>query len=900
MSILAVYRDFGSLGLPEVRRLPEGLCLSEMVARMPALPKDFGARGVICLNGHPVPRAVWPILRPKPEAHGVPVEITFHQPPMGGGGGEGGGKGKNILAIVASIALTVVTGFIAGGGLATKLGWSARFFGAGKIGALAMAAGVSLAGSLLISALVPPPTVQQGRSIRNPGSASADGNTLEANATVPRVIGERRVYPPLAAEPFTYFDGPDEIVEAVYVLAGPHRINDIRVGSAPIGTLTDVEYEVREGWPGDAALRLARRQTRTEAVQAELRGHSVDDSDGVTLDSTTGDITSALPQIQTIATRDAPDEHQLHIILPQGLHRNSKETDKLQVPFRLRIRPLGASEWINLPELHFQAANLRQIRATIRILWADDATVSPGAASGEGWVEARRRSPGQSAAPAVADFVADSYFHTGAGDDYMNAMNLGSTGVAHTILMRHEAMIVLDRAVFAPGRYEVEIRRGTTILSSTYSPAAYTVSGSVWDLFGYRGTPGVIAQSRNGIADTVYLLRSVSLWNSHPLPTDAFAAVAVRARNRAMERVSMLAGGWVKDWDGSGWRAWSVTSNPAPHLRDIYAGAQNLDPVPADLIDDAGLVSWRSDCVASGYQCNALIEGQTVDEAARIVASCGYARPYMAETWGVVQDKDRSAETPVQIFTPRNSAGFSWRKAFARVPDGFRVNFRDASRDYDSRQITVFRPGITNDTGLLEQVTYEGLVTEAEVTAKARYDQAQARLRSTYYTLDAPAEAIVCRRGSLVGVTHHSLTAQAGSARLVGAELDGAGMVTALHVDGDMPMLSQPDMLATADLLAVPDLLLVGAETGVAIRRPGGVTVHPVMAGGAASGRIELAAPIAATGIVDADGNIAQGLLIAVGPLGEEYLRLIVFQVTPRPGLEASLTLVDEAPELWS
>lgn len=899
MSILAVYRDFGSLGLPEVRRLPEGLCLSEMVAQMPALPEDFAARGTICLNGHPVPRAAWPILRPKPVANGVPVEITFHQPPLGGGG-EGGGKGKNILAIVASIALTVVTGFVAGGGLATKLGWSARFFGAGKIGALAMAAGVSLAGSLLISALVPPPTVQQGRSIRNPGSASADGNTLEANATVPRVIGERRVYPPLAAEPFTWFDGPDEIVEAVYVLAGPHRINDIRVGSAPIGTLSDVEYEVREGWPGDAPLHLALRQARTEAVQAELRGHTVADSDGQMLESTTGDISSALPQIQTLATRDAPDEQLLHITFPQGLHRNSVETDPLRVPFRLRIRPLGSSEWINLPELHFQAANLRQIRATIRLIWAADATTTPGAASGEGWVEARRRAPGQSAAPVVPDWVADSYFYAGSGDDYMSTANLGSTGVQHVILNRYEAAYYLDRAVFAPGRYEIEIRRGTTIRTATYGVAGYTVSGSVWDLFGYRGTPGTIAQNRNGIADTVYLLRSVSLWQDHPLPTDAFAAVAVRARNRAMERLSVLAGGWVKDWNGSSWSTWSVTSNPAPHLRDIYSGAQNLDPVPSDLLDDAGLVAWRDHCTTMGYRCNALIEGQTVDEAARIVASCGYARPYMAEVWGVVQDKDRSAEAPVQIFTPRNSAGFSWRKAFARVPDGFRVNFRDASRDYDSRQITVFRPGVTNDTGLLEQVTYEGLVTEAEAIAKARYDQAQARLRSTYYTLDAPAEAIVCRRGSLVGVTHHSLTAQAGAARLVGAELDGAGMVTALHVDGDLPLMSQPDWLGTPDLLTVTDLLMVGAQTGVAIRRPTGVTVHPVAAGSVASGRIELAMPIAATGIVDADGTIAQGLLIAVGPLGEEYLRLIVFSIAPRPGLEASLTLVDEAPELWS
>jgi hypothetical protein len=34
------------------------------------------------------------------------------------------------------------------------------------------------------------------------------------------------VFPPLAAEPLVYFDGVDEVVEACYALAGPHRLTD--------------------------------------------------------------------------------------------------------------------------------------------------------------------------------------------------------------------------------------------------------------------------------------------------------------------------------------------------------------------------------------------------------------------------------------------------------------------------------------------------------------------------------------------------------------------------------------------------------------------------------------------------------------------------------------------------
>lgn len=886
---LAVYREFGSLGMPQVRYLPEGLTLAELKAQMTCLPHDFDSRGVICINGRPVYRKAWPAIRPKAEHNGVPVEITFHARPMGGGGGEGGGK--NVLAIVAGIALTALTGFVAGGGLAAKLGFSAKLFGAGTIGATVAAAGVSLVGSLLLSALVPPPVIPTaGKAINNPGAASAEGNVLEPNGPIPRVLGQRKVFPALACEPFTYFDGPDEVVEAIYVLNGPHQITDIRVGAAAIDGLTNVEYETREGWPGDLPISMVERQARTEIVQSELRAHAVDANDGRTLESPTGDFAAALPQPITVATRDAPDEQQLHLIFPGGINRNASDTDRLRVPLRLRIRQVGTTIWKNLPELHFSAATPRQLRATIRLVWTSDASSSPGAAVTEGWVEARVSTPAQTQAPASDAWAADAYFDDGAGDAWMTSANLGSTRVQRVLMGRYVATILLDTAVFPKGRYEIEILRGQQVQNSAWSSSAYTVSGTVWDLFGYAGTPALIAQSRNGVSDSVVLLRSVSLWNEHPLPSSGLALIAVRARNRALERVSCVAGGWVRDWDGTDWRTWAVTSNPAPHYRDVLVGWQNLDPVPLPVVDNAGLVAWRTACTALGYQVNALIEDATVDDALRIIASCGYAKPYQSEIWGVVRDYDRSAEAPVQIFTPRNSRDFQWTKAFARMPEGFRVNFRDATRDYESHQLTVFRPGVSSDTGRLEQVTYEGLVTEAEVTARALYDQAQLALRSTFYTLTAPAEAIICRRGDLVGVQHDALEVYSGSARVIDITFNGAGNITALKLDGAVPVRnSATDVLGSPDILAEPDILALGQQTGVMIRRAASVTVHTLGGVTGDTDTLTFAAPISPTGI-----DI--GTLVSVGPLNSEVRRLVVKDIEPAEDLTATIVMVDEAP----
>lgn len=882
--ILSVYREpFGIK--PVWRHLPEGETLMAMRRRMPGLPEDFDDCGTICINGHAAPRALWGAITPKAPAV---TEITFHCPPMGGGDD----GGKNILAIVASIALTVVSGGIASGAILGGLTGATAL--ATTPLALLLAGGVSLAGSLLLSALIPPPTIPKGRGRQDdPEGASASGNVLEPNGPIPRVVGEFKIFPPLAAEPLTYFQGADEVVEAVYCLAGPHRISDIRIGAAPIASMADVEYEVREGWPGDAPITLTKRQARTETPQAELRGHAVSEDDGKSLSTSTGDVSSALPQVQIVATRDAPDEQMLHVMFPQGLHQNASETNRVRVPVRLRIRQVGSPTWIDLPELHFQAANIRQLRATIRLIWTATATTTPGAPNNEGWVEARILSPGQTNAPAQPDWAADAYFDLGAGDDWLTSGNLASSAVNHVILSRYEAAIYLDTATFPKGRYEIEIKRGATIRTSSYSASAYTYGGTVWDFFGYQGSPGQIPLTRDGLADSLYLVRSVSIWNEHPVPTDDLALIAIRARNRQLDAVSCVAGGYVPDWNGSGWATWAVTDNPAPHLRDVFVGAENVDPLPLPLIDNAALVAWRTACTALGYRVNAIMEGKTVDEASRIVAACGYARPYLSEQLGVTRDYDRSAEAPVQIFTPRNSSGFQWTKAFARVPDGFRVNFRDETRDYESRQITVFRAGASDDSGLLEQVTYEGLVGEAEVRARAEYDQAQPAARGTFYSLDAPAEAIVCRRGDLVGVAHDSLSAQTGAARVIGTE-ESLGSVTAILLDDDVPVETVADVHAVTDWHAVRDVHALGRKTGVAIRRAGGsVTVHEVANASGDTDRLVLAAPISGAGI-------AGGVLATVGPLGQEFARMIVFGIRPKQNLEASLTLVDEAPELWA
>lgn len=346
---------------------------------------------------------------------------------------------------------------------------------------------------------------------------------------------------------------------------------------------------------------------------------------------------------------------------------------------------------------------------------------------------------------------------------------------------------------------------------------------------------------------------------------------------------------------GTAWVDWHVTSNPAPHFRDMLIGTLNYNAIPTSMVDDATLLEWRNACEVGGFDCNMVVDGGNLLETMRIVASCGYARPYHSEVWGVVRDYDRSAESPVQIFSPRNSRNFTWRKAFPRLPDGLAVNFRDEDREYSGRQIVVYRNGVNQLNANTEQITYDGLTRRSQAIARAAFDLRQAELRSAIYSFEAPVESIVCRRGSLVGVSHDILLKQTAAARIFEIYRNASNLITGMRLDAPIDQYNTNDMHATADMHAVADMRLVGLKSSVAIREDDGTNViQPLtVAANTTSDVITFTTPY------DDGLQVQIGNLIIAGTSGKEYKRLIVSEIAPGSDLTATLTLVDEAPEIW-
>ena len=455
-------------------------------------------------------------------------------------------------------------------------------------------------------------------------------------------------------------------------------------------------------------------------------------------------------------------------------------------------------------------------------------------------------------------------------------------------LSEHEATFYIDPAIAPKGPYQIEIKRGAVFPTSLFNKRDYIHAWSE-DFFNYRDIVSaagsfVLWGDRHKQSDRLYIARTVSLLHRHPIRPDAagagqggsgLALIAVKAKNRDIGRVSVLASGYVRDWDGAGWNAWTTTSLPAPHFHDVLRGAHGDEPLPEDLLDNRALLDWRAANIAADHRCDLIAEGARIPELLTKIAGCGYARPAQSEVWGVIRDYDRSEEDPTQIFSAANSSGLAMARAFTRLPDALRCAFRDGAEDDRDRQILVWREGRENAAPpKIEDVRYEGLAREADVIRRARHDLRQAEKRAAVFTWRAPAEAIRCRRGDLVGINHDSIDRRHGSARIDDIEVEDGRIVAAI-ADAEIEIWNEPDFHSTQDMAAA-DFFAVGRRSAIEIRRSDGLfSAHDIAGPTGTRRRIELAEPISDE-LADGGLTIRRGNLLIAGERAEVKKRLIV------------------------
>jgi hypothetical protein len=750
----------------------EGQSIADILGDFPGLPPEIWSHGVVHVGEWEIPREHWKRVKPKAGSRHI-IRVSVR---MAEGGREGGGK--NPLAMIAAIALVVVTTAISGGLLGPAgLGLSSTLFAAGSVSAALLATGVAAVGALAINALAPPPTQsspsaakEQKQKKGSLGSASIQANVLGAYDPIPFVMGTHRISPPHLIVPWSESINDDQFVYAIVGLNGAHAFEDIQINGTPIDDFADVEYEVRDVVNDDSNITLIPKQVFENQVSAEITGHKVRDDDTDTLQSAT-----SVPEWISARSLSEPDEIWLTIAWTAMLMQGTSEVERGGMGMRLRIRRVGDVAWINLPEFHAQRERIDPFRAMIKLRFQpmpdsavrlDQTLVSPP------W----RYAIYATDAVNDEDFDTHSYFAPSTGNNAENVSAENGT-----------AVVYLDPDVFPPGTYDVQIMRGYGYRVLDFASSSYRLSSQI--PYFYTMTPGglTIRQDQAKTPSRATWAAMSSVWNEYPLGEKGISLLAIKAKNVAISALSVRARGYANIWNGADWNTFALTSNPAAWLRYLALGGQSIKaPFVEAQLDNAGLADWYDYNDEKSFACNALMEGsQSVGEVIRLIAGTGRAALRVSDKIGVVIDRSRADESPIQLFTQRNTRGLTIRRAFPRIPDGLRVRFNDETADYSAREIFVYRRQLDGDPRDLEAVTYVGVTSEAHAVNRAQLDLKQLLRRGTLYNFETDVSNLYCVKGSLVALSHDTVRRHYDSARVEDVVLSGT-LVTGLLLDSTL------------------------------------------------------------------------------------------------------------------
>lgn len=365
-------------------------------------------------------------------------------------------------------------------------------------------------------------------------------------------------------------------------------------------------------------------------------------------------------------------------------------------------------------------------------------------------------------------------------------------------------------------------------------------------------------------------------------------ALRIKATNQltgSIDSFNCVAEAKLPVWNGSSWSAPTVTRNPAWAFCDVLRGAANKRPLADSRIDLAAIKAWAdaNDALAQDglpkYQFDAVIDSRTtvLQILNNIAATARAARTMRDSKYSVVVDA--AQDTPVQMFTPRNSWGFKGKKTFVEAPHALKCRYIDPDRDWSQNEVIVYDDGYdANSATLFETMEMFGVTRANQAWRDGRHHLAAGKLRPEGYELFADMEHLVCARGDKVLVQHDVPRWGLGAGRVKARTTNGGGDVTALTFD---------------------EVFLQEAGTSYVLRgryADGTIALLNVAAIGTT---VESATVTLATATDPADAP-AVGDLCAFGELDRETAPMIVKSINRSGDLNARLELVDEAPEIFT
>lgn len=785
---------------------------------------------------------------------------------------------KSAFAIAASIAISIAVPF-----LAPIIG---------TLGAALAGAALGIGASLAINALFPSQQAQLSSSAYSAAGASAPqerarqfanvesgSNVLAKEAYLPVVVGTRRVAPPEIAQPHYFLEDGQQTINRIFAWDGHHSITDVQVDRAPVSDYSNITTQIRDGAETSSVSTFITKVTKPTSVSDTLSTFSLD---ALTLVDQETPSNSEPTWVRFTTASDAKlEEINLRLQLDSFIKTDSA-TENIRVPIRIRLRPKGSSgDWVNLPEIHFVGRDVSTSLKELRFRW--DGIFGNDEPGGSLQYEFFQRVP--AAGYTLSDsstgdqWQADASFVSGAG----------IRDVANMQGRRNGIRITLDEVTIPKQEYEWEVIRGIAVSRDALNNGNYVLSGAVNSLFLARSVSASwqVPIDQGSYVGRVTVQQATSIVGRQPCQRPSVALLALQAKGQSVRSVTALASRYAWDWDGTGWNTLTTTSNPATHYRQVLADYLTYHGISTDLIVNDQFVGWRQECIDRGYEVSAVFSGSSVKDTLDGIATAGYARPRFSDGFGIDWFRDRSAERPVQTFSPRNaSINIEW--VMGEKPVGVRGNFQNADRDYADDELQINNPFYTNFSGY-DVRTYATIAKPDLIRRRATFDMLQAYYQGRRaIVVDCSIEGLICDRGDLVGVVT-DLMDDAHSGARVRKVIDN---VTFTY-DQDIPVESTTSLFGIPDIFDPANIFTVGEQSVVLMSTPNGTEMRAVTAAElTADGQtIRVDAPFSSLDLT--------GAHFVLGPVSRFMTRCIVSDVKRQGQENAQLVLVDEAPEIF-
>jgi len=288
-------------------------------------------------------------------------------------------------------------------------------------------------------------------------------------------------------------------------------------------------------------------------------------------------------------------------------------------------------------------------------------------------------------------------------------------------------------------------------------------------------------------------LTAIRTFQSGGLPShDGISEVVLRIKatsqlNGQIQNLNAVVQQLAPVWDGSAWSDPVPVRHPAHVFTNALRGQQMRDTVADSRIDLNGLKAWADE--EPWWTCDTVIEGtRRLADVLDLIAATGRARRGFNDLkYSVI--RDGGAGGIVQHFTPRNSWGFVGRRFLDREIHGFRIRAVSERKEWAEDDVIVYADGF----GPANATEFETLPLPAVVLTNdgdnqgnpwrlGRYHLAVAKLRPEEFHFYSDLDHLRCQMGSKVRVVHDVPMFGVGAARVIRLDHSG-GFVQGIFLD---------------------------------------------------------------------------------------------------------------------